>query len=78
MVTVLILGLATWLVYCNLKEDVINIVANAIPCVVNNLSTPRCQFIVLRMHLVLLNISCLNRSEGAKANMKSQVCHPDP
>ena len=35
MVTVLILGLATWIVYGILKEDVIIIVANAIPCVVN-------------------------------------------
>ena len=35
MVTVLILGLATWIVYGILKEDIIIIVANAIPCVVN-------------------------------------------
>ena len=35
MVTVLILGLATWIVYGILKEDVIIIVANAIPCFVN-------------------------------------------
>ena len=35
MVTVLILGLATWIVYGILKKDVIIIVANAIPCFVN-------------------------------------------
>lgn len=35
MITVLILGLATWVVYGILKEDVIIIVANAIPCFVN-------------------------------------------
>ncbi len=35
MITVLILGLATWIIYGILKEDVIIIVANTIPFFVN-------------------------------------------
>jgi len=37
MVSILIAGLATWIVYGILKEDIIIIIANSIPCVVNAL-----------------------------------------